>query len=112
MKHKGTQRMETNRLVLRPFCEEDAEPMFHNWASDPDVTKFLTWPTHETVEDSKQIVKLWVSGNTIPQNYQWAIELKEIHEPIGCISAVKIDDRIESATIGYCIGRKLRQCLP
>lgn len=105
MNHKGTKIIETERLILRPFREEDAEPMFRNWASDAEVTKFLTWPAHENVEITKSVVKNWAAGNDDPENYQWAIELKEIHEPVGSISAVKTDDRTESATIGYCIGR-------
>lgn len=106
MEHKGTKRIETKRLILRPFCEEDAEPMFRNWASDPEVTKFLTWPVHADLEVSRQVIQSWVEGNAVPQNYQWAIEWKEIHEPIGSISAVKIDDATQSVTIGYCIGKK------
>ena len=41
--HKGTQTIETDRLILRRAILEDAEPMFRNWASDPEVTKYLTW---------------------------------------------------------------------
>lgn len=106
MEHKGTKRMETERLVLRPFREEDAEPMFRNWASDPEVVKFLTWPVHENPVISERVVKSWTEDGGSPLNYQWAIELKEIKEPIGSISAVKTDDRTESADIGYCIGQK------
>ena len=40
--HKGTQTIETSRLILRRAVREDAEAMFRNWASDPEVTKFLT----------------------------------------------------------------------
>ena len=50
MKHKGTVRLETERLILRPFTPEDALPMFRNWASDEEVTRFLTWPAHKDVE--------------------------------------------------------------
>lgn len=105
MYHKGTKIIETERLFLRPFKVEDAESMFHNWTSDPEVTKYLTWPVHESVEVSRNVAKTWQDGYDDLQNYQWAIELKEIHEPIGSISAVKTDDSTESATIGYCIGR-------
>ena len=35
--HKGTQTIETSRLILRRAIREDAEPMFRNWASDPEV---------------------------------------------------------------------------
>ena len=37
MEHKGTQLIETPRLILRMAQMTDAEPMFRNWASDPEV---------------------------------------------------------------------------
>ena len=43
MNHKGTQRIETERLCLRAFVLQDAEAMYRNWASDYEVTRFLTW---------------------------------------------------------------------
>lgn len=106
MNHKGTKIIETKRLILRPFRKEDAGQMFCNWASDPEVTKFLTWPTHKNIDVTRQVLESWENEYDKPENYQWAMELKEIHEPIGSISAVKTDDRTESATIGYCIGRR------
>jgi ribosomal-protein-alanine N-acetyltransferase len=42
MNHLGTKILKTERLILRPFQLADAEAMFRNWASDPDVTRFLT----------------------------------------------------------------------
>lgn len=39
--------LETDRLLLRPFSVDDAEAMFNGWASDPEVTKYLTWNTHQ-----------------------------------------------------------------
>lgn len=58
MKHLGTKPMETPRLVLRPFVREDAQAMFDNWASDPAVTKFLSWPTYRNVEDAHSILNI------------------------------------------------------
>lgn len=49
MKHIGTKRYETERLILRPFVESDAQSVFENWASDDEVTKYLTWPTHSSI---------------------------------------------------------------
>lgn len=60
MKHAGTKTIETGRLVLRPFRIEDAQPMYENWASDPEVTKFLMWPTHTSVEVSREVLKSWI----------------------------------------------------
>lgn len=105
MEHKGTKIIETERLILRPFRAEDAEPMFRNWASDSEVSKFLTWPPHENVEVSKWVIDSWCEKGDDLKYYNWAIEFRSIHEPIGSISAVKVNDETQSATVGYCIGR-------
>ena len=77
MKHAGTKTIETGRLVLRPFRIEDAQPMYENWASDPEVTKFLMWPTHPSVEVSREVLKSWICQYPDEKYYQWAIVLKE-----------------------------------
>ncbi len=105
MEHKGSKIITTKRLILRPFRANDAEAMFHNWASDHEVTRYLTWQAHENLEVTREILADWTK-NANPKNYNWAIELKTLGEPIGSISAVKLDDRTASASMGYCIGRE------
>lgn len=105
MNHKGTKRLETKRLILRKFRMEDAENMYENWASDPEVTRFLTWPAHTSIEVTKMIINNWITYDDERQ-YMWAIACKENDEVIGNISVVKIEDDIECAHIGYCISRK------
>jgi len=104
--HTGTLTMETARLVLRRAKITDVKPMFDNWASDPEVTKFLTWPPHTNVEVTETIIKNWMAHYKDPDYYQWVIALKdEPDNPIGSINA-DCDDATESATIGYCIGKR------
>ena len=105
MKHLGTKKIETARLILRPFVKEDAPAMYRNWASDPEVTKFLSWPTYKSVDDANYILDLWVSQYADDTFYQWAIELKDIGEVIGSISVVDFDERVDMVEIGFCIGR-------
>ena len=105
MKHKGTRRIETSRLILRMAKMTDAEAMFRNWASDPEVTKFLTWPAYQSVENAYGILNLWTQEYENPSFYQWMIVPKELNEPIGSISVVHLRDDIAMAEIGYCIGR-------
>ena len=102
--HKGTQTIETSRLILRQARIEDAEPMFRNWANDPEVTKYLTWPPHGSVEVTKQLLTSWVESYKKGDYYQWMIVLKETGEPIGSIMANTMG-RAQSAHIGYCIGK-------
>ena len=47
MKRKST--IETERLILREFKLGDEYEMFSNWASAPEVVKYLTWPIHENI---------------------------------------------------------------
>ena len=106
MKHCGTKRIETERLVLRRFTPDDAEAMYRNWASDSEVTRFLTWPVHASPETSRRLLEEWAEAYSNDAYYQWAIVFKENgDEPIGSISGVRHDDSIGEVEIGYCIGR-------
>ena len=103
--HKGTQTIETPRLILRRAVPSDARPMFDNWASDPEVTRFLTWPTYETVETAVRWIGILQENYGKPDNYNWMIELRELHQPIGSIGVVGCSDAVGKAEIGYCIGK-------
>jgi len=105
MNKTGTQRIETHRLILRPFRMEDAEDMFRNWASDPEVTRFLTWPTHPAVEVSRQVLNGWIPQYEDGGFFNWAIEWKENRQVIGNIAVVRLIEETETADIGYCMGR-------
>ena len=49
--------METERILLRYWQESDAEALF-KYASDPDVGPRAGWPTHNSVEESREIIWL------------------------------------------------------
>lgn len=105
MDHKGTALLETERLILRRFVIGDSEAMYKNWASDAEVTRFLTWPTYSGVETARAVLSGWIADYDKADHYNWAIELKEIGEVIGSITVVHIVENTGSAELGYCIGR-------
>ena len=81
--------------------------MFRNWASDPEVTKYLTWPAHANVDVTRAVLKDWTAAYASQNYYQWAIVLKENGEcPIGSISAVGLNDDLSIVHIGYCLGQR------
>ena len=106
MEHKATILLETDRLILRQFVMADADAMYKNWASDDEVTKFLTWPPHADVEATKAVLSNWIANYEKSDFYNWAIELKEIGEVIGNISVVVIKESVACAELGYCMGTK------
>lgn len=105
LNHKGTNIIETERLILRRFVSEDAPVMFRNWAGDREVSKYLTWNVHRSVADSECVVNMWLARYNDMDTYNWAIVLKELGEPIGSIDVARIYESIDSAEIGYCIGK-------
>lgn len=48
--------METERLLLRPWQESDAEALYR-WASDPEVGPAAGWSPHTSVENSRDIIR-------------------------------------------------------
>ena len=107
MNHVGSVPIETGRLLLRPVVLGDAPAMHRNWTGDDEVTKYLTWPTHASVEVTEGFVRYLLSCYEDPKNYCWGIVLKgESTEPIGMISVVAMNEEVDSIQIGYCLGRK------
>ncbi len=106
MKHLGSKTLITKRLILRKITLDDASSMFNNWASDDEVSKYLTWPTHKTIDDSKCIISLWVDSYKNKNFYNWVIYLKEIDDVIGNVSIMNINEELKQGELGYCIAKK------
>lgn len=107
----GTQKIETQRLILRRFKLSDAKAMFNNYTSDTKVTEFLNWQPHKSAKETKKVLLKWTSNYHNKQNYNWAIELKEIGQVIGSISANRNNvlwhngkKAIITKEIGYALG--------
>lgn len=104
MNHVGTKTLQTQRLTLRKFTVDDVNAMYRNWASDPEVTKFMTWPAHADESITRMVIESWVREYDRDDYYQWAIEFEG--EPIGSISVVYTVEKTLNSEIGYCIGKK------
>lgn len=103
--HKGTDTLKTDRLVMRPFLEGDGDAMYANWASDPEVCRFLTWPPHESADFTRQLVSDWASCYGSDCYYHWGITLSG--ELVGDIAVVRWNEQNEEAELGYCLSRRL-----
>ena len=107
MRHQGTKRLETERLILRRFAEADAESVFKNWASDPEVTKFLRWKSHTCVEESRELLAGCVKRYGEADYYYWAIEEKGSDSgAVGYIGVFWSDETVDSVEVGYSLGRR------
>lgn len=106
MKTIGTQFIETQRLLLRPFVESDYQAMYDNWASNPDNLLHVTWYAHESAEVTKKSVATWVENYQNSDFFKWAICLKENpEEVIGDISVVDRDESVNACEVGYTLSK-------
>ena len=95
--------LETERLILRPWKEDDAESLY-KYAKNPEVGPIAGWPVHTSVENSREIIK-----SVLAADETYAVCLREDNVAIGSIGLITpaqshtkaADDEIE---IGYWIG--------
>ena len=95
----------TERLKLRPLVIGDAEAVYARWASDPVATRYVSWRTNQTVEETRELIaSIKKPGDASPydQHLVWAISTGDDPLPIGSIGAKHRGTRVE---IGYIFGR-------
>lgn len=97
--------IETEKLILRELKETDLEDIYHNWASNDEVTKYLEWNTHETIEITKIVLNGWLKAYETKPCYRYGIVNKETNELMGMIDVVKFINDNEPF-IGFSLGRK------
>ena len=102
--HKGTITLTTPRLILRRFNLDDAPAMYDNWATDENVTKFLSWNIHESVEETKGLITKWIAEYDNPECYHWAIKYE--NNIIGAINLHAVSNKSWRAELGYGMGSR------
>ena len=93
--------LETSRLLLRKVTLNDLDGLFENWGSDENTTKFLTFNTHQTKEETKKFINNWIKKYQ-NNGLEWVIELKSNNKVIGMISADK-SYKYKCFEIGYSL---------
>ena len=93
--------LETERLLLRRPTMADAPAIFA-YASDPEVTRHMLWPTHRGLADAKEFVGLSAESWSTGQEYCWVVTVKPDPTAVGCIGTRV---RGHSADLGYVVDR-------
>lgn len=106
MKHLGTIKLETEQLILRKLVISDARSLYINWASDPDVVKFMRLNLPKNIKETENIINSFIEKYNNLETYRWGIELKEISEVIGFIGLSIISEYDMTADFAYTIGKK------
>ncbi len=96
--------LKTERLVLRRWEESDAEDLY-KYASDPDVGPIAGWPAHQSLDESRDVIKNVFNGKEA-----YAVCLKEDGKAIGAIELklnghTDMTDRDDECEMGYWLGK-------
>ena len=96
--------IETLRLLFRPWSVDDAEELFA-LAADPDVGLRAGGPPHQTVDESREVIR-----TVFANDHVWALVEKATGRIVGCMgyytheeSNIGIGE--EEAEVGYWIGK-------
>lgn len=104
MEHLGTQRIETERLILRPLVVNDAQEMYENWASSEVATRYVTWKPYTEIETLIKHLKLREIEYQSNKLYEWGIVVKENNCLIGTIVFIGMSDLHKTVELAYVIG--------
>lgn len=91
-----------NRLVLRLPRLSDAAAMYAGWAFDPEVTKFLIWSPHRSVEVTLAYLQFAIDEWERGHEFTWLICARENDAQIGTVTLTKNDFK---AGIGFAMSR-------
>ena len=100
--YQRSPRIATARLILRPMTRRDADDMFE-YASDPEVTRYLLWAPHQSRDDTRRYLKQVEAAYKRGEFYDFGVELKETGKFIGTCGIASLDLPNGTAEIGYVI---------
>lgn len=102
---KAPDRIETSRLLLRKAVPQDAELIFSRYASDLEVTRYVSWPRHRSLNDTYTFLQFndaeWIQWPAGP----YLIETKDNGQLIG--STGLSFETLSCASTGYVLAKNM-----
>ncbi len=93
---------ETERLHLRRPAMDDAAAIFATWAQDRDVTRYVTWTPHASLDDTRSFLRSCAESWQKNGPFSWVITLRQDGRPVGTIELRPQGHRVE---LGYVLAR-------
>jgi ribosomal-protein-alanine N-acetyltransferase len=93
----------TERLILRKLTLDDAKDLFE-FASDPEVAKYVSWEPHRSIEDSINLIKFTHERYEKREGIIWGIVYRENNKVIGTCDISPAIKHFR-AEIAYAISR-------
>jgi len=104
----GDPRLETERLIIRKFREEDARKLYENHRDD-EVRKWFPNECYADAEEALDAIRFFAGCiDKGQQPFVLGAELKETGELVGDAGISEVEGKPDESEIGYCIGQAYR----
>ena len=97
--------LECDRIILRKMDRSFADDMFE-YASNPAVTKYLTWDVHPNRRFSYNYLGYVNSPHRTGEFFDWAITMRDSGKMIGTCGFTRFNFSSYSAEIGFVLNPK------
>lgn len=95
------EQLQTDRLILTRLRHEDAEEIFYTYASKPESTRFVSWPTHQWVKDTRAYLTRTITGWRQGIDFSYGIRLQANGRLIGSGGFLNDGGKVQ---VGYVFG--------
>lgn len=106
IRHLGTAPLKTGRLTLRRLTADDAEAMHRNWASDPEVYRYMTSRRMPEIDDVRRFIAQKLEAYESADTYYWAVVCDADGENIGMATLTEVLTYARTANLAYSLGRR------
>lgn len=93
-------KIESDRLIIERLRYEFAEEIFFAYASKPEATKYVAWPTHNRVEETREYLKYAIAAWNLGTDYSYIIRVKQTNQLIGSIGCINEQGKVQ---FGYIL---------
>lgn len=90
----------TERLSVQPLKYEDAEEIFYAYASKPEATRFVSWPTHNSIEDTRSYLRYAIAAWQKGLEYAFSIRTRESARLVGSFGVINDNGKLQ---FGYIL---------
>lgn len=95
--------LKTDRLSLRKAKLADAEAIFRQYATDPEVTKYVSWRAHRNLEETRDYMRMCSLAWDVGRAFHWVIERAGDKQVMGMMIARADAGKWE---LGYVLARQ------
>ena len=95
----GTVELWTQRLILRRYCPEDADALYHSLGTDPAMSQYTGWNPYASPEQAQETVDTLIGHYDDVQYYSWVMEIEDVL--VGTIGAYDVQG--DSIEVGFSV---------